>query len=647
MTKQKTYCIKPFPLGAHAEGDKIRFSFISREKNCGVLIYDKKTGRRIKKLAFEPYERVGNIWCTYLTGLDAEKISYQFYEGDEPVPDRYARMYVTRAAYGRECGERDRKAAIPRDDFDWEGDVCPRIPYSECVCYCAHVRGFTRHTSSGVAHRGTFLGMTEKLDYLREIGVTTVELQPAYEFAEIATREERRRLLGGQTASQIVKDADLDSLFPKKCNYWGYKQGYYYAPKAAYAAGEDAASEFKEMVKAFHRAGIEIVMQFYFPGTVRVMEIADILRYWVLEFHVDGFHLMGADLPVEILASDPALADTKLWYYHFDTDKIYGRGEFPEQPNLAVYHDGYLYVMRKFLKGDEGMLGEVQNQMRQIPQKMGRIHYMSNYYGFTLMDMVSYDRKHNEANGEDNRDGNDNNCSWNCGEEGMSRRKKILALRHRQLKNAIVMLLFSQSTPLIFMGDEFGNSQKGNNNPYCQDNATTWLDWNDINRNQDIHIFWKQMVKLRRDHPILRPDQELKIMDYISCGYPDLSYHGQNAWRPRTESYFRHMGIMYCGKYAKLSREEEDNFFYLAMNMYWEPKELALPKLPKGLKWELLVSTAGELTQDISPDGIIAVGGRSILVYISRPDDAQEDRGKGRKKKTQPTAEAYSDRTAF
>lgn len=579
--------IKPYPLGAHREADKLRFSFASRKENCGIILYDRKTGRRLKKIAFSEQEKMGNIYCKYLEDVDASAITYQYYEGDRIVPDTRARVFVGKHIYGKERDTKDLKAGFLSEDFDWEGDKRPHIPYEDSLCYCMHVRGFTRHPSSRVVHRGTFSGMIEKIPYLKETGITAVELQPAYEFLEIPSEEERRSVL----PPGMVSEEDLDQFFPKKINYWGYKKSYYFAPKSAYAAGEDASQEFKEMIKAFHANGMEVVMQFYFPNDVEECEIPEILRFWVLEYHVDGFHLMGEHIPVNVIARDDALADTKLWYCCFDANVVYEKEEVPDYRNLASYQDDFMYVMRRYLKGDEDMLQSVLYQMRSIPEKMGRIHYLTNYYGMTLMDLVSYDHKHNEANGEENRDGSSYNCSWNCGEEGPTRRKKIQKLRKKQIKNAISMLLLSQSTPLIFMGDEFGNSQKGNNNPYCQDNSTAWLDWGDLERNQDIYGFWKELVKIRKEHPILHPARELKIMDTISCGYPDLSYHGQNAWRAQLESYNRHVGIMYCGKYARCADGQEDAFFYLAVNMHWESQKLALPRLPREMRWKFLLST--------------------------------------------------------
>lgn len=598
----------PYPLGAHRETEGIRFAIASKADNCGIILYDRKTGHPQVKIAFSPEERLGNIYCKYVKNIDAHKVAYQFYEEDNIFADPYARGFFGKEVYGKERRDNELKAVIENRSFDWQNDVKPRIPYKDCICYCLHVRGFTKHVSSGVANRGTFAGLTEKIPYLKESGITTVELQPVYEFLEMTGTD-----AGEAPGYQGKEEARL--------NYWGYTKGYYYAPKAAYAAGEDSGTEFKELVRAFHKNGMEIVLQFYFPTEVNRGEIAEILRFWVLEYHVDGFHLIGENLPVTILAQDALLADSKLWYYSFDTDKLYAKEEVPAYCNLAVYQDDYLYAMRRYLKGDEDMLNTVLYQMRSIPQKTGRIHYFSNYHGMTMADMVSYDRKHNEDNGEDNRDGSDYNCSWNCGEEGITRRKKVRELRMKQLKNALCMLFFTQSTPLIFMGDEFGNSQKGNNNPYCQDNEITWLNWKDLDKNKELYEFFKMIVQLRKEHPILHLEREPRVMDYISCGYPDLSYHGGSAWRSQTGGYHRHVGIMYCGKYVKVNRSKEDNFFYLGINMHWEPHTLALPKLPKGMSWRSLFSTAnltdGKISHKTEDSELVrTIVARSITVFI-------------------------------
>lgn len=622
----------PYPLGAHAEGGAVRFSFASKAASCGIMLYDRVTGKLKQKIPFTHEDRIGNVYCKEVYKAEPDSCSYLFYEEDRLVPDERARAFSHKFPYGKEREAEDLKARFVSGVFHWGQDRPPRLPYDKMIVYCMHVRGFTKHASSNVEHRGTFAGIREKIPYLKEIGITTIELQPAYEFMEIPMKEEGMgnhpymKVPGVIEDSGIAEGAGAPGDFGGRLNYWGYKKGFYYMPKEAYAASDDAGTEFKELVKALHENEMEIVMQFYFPSEVKRSEISEILHFWVLEYHVDGFHLMGENLLEDMLAEDDLLADTKLWYYHFNTEKIYGRGENPPYPHVAEYNDAWYYDMRRYLKGDGGMLNGVLYHMRHIPEKGGSIHYLSNYYGFTLADMVSYDYKHNGANGEDNRDGNDYNCSWNCGDEGPTRRQSVKRLRMKQMKNALCLLLLSQSTPLIFMGDEFGNSQKGNNNPYCQDNGITWLDWRGIKKNAELFGFWKMLVEFRRSHPILSPAKELRLMDYIACGYPDLSYHGQNAWSPQTEDYCRHIGIMLCSLYEKScknGRKSGNAFLYQAFNMHWESHKLALPRLPKGMKWE----TAFQTDEDGAKDRDRAAGRkeefqriippRSIAVFVS------------------------------
>lgn len=614
----------PYPLGARKEGNGIRFSFVSKAECCGILLYDKITGKKLDRIPCSQEDRIGNVYCKTVNLRDADRVSWLFYEEDRIVPDRRGRAFPgrKRLSYGKEAAAEDFRAAFITETFDWGQDRFPKIPYDQALCYCLHVRGFTKHSSSNVAQKGTFAGLTEKIPYLKEAGITTIEMQPAYEFTEIPIREEYLAVPPYAAGAGAAIPCEINSLQEKKLNYWGYKAGYYYAPKASYAASEDPSSEFKQMVKALHENGMELVMQFYFPGEVKRSEIPEILHFWVLEYHVDGFHLMGENLMEDVLASDELLADTKLWYYQFHTGSLYGGDEEPRFAHAAEYNDSWYYDMRRFLKGDGGMLDSVLYHISHIPAKAGDIHYLTNYYGFTLLDLVSYDRKHNEANGEENRDGNDNNCSWNCGEEGPARKKKVRRLRIKQIKNAMCLLLLSQSTPLIFMGDEFGNSQKGNNNPYCQDNTITWLDWSLAQKNAELLDFWKMLVKFRKEHPILHPARELRRMDYIACGYPDLSYHGENAWRPRTDNGFRHIGIMFCGKYAEVSREQEDAFLYLAINMDWVSHELALPRLPRELEWRKVFSTEEETEQ-------WRYGGRQLLEKAVREEEASSPKEEG------------------
>lgn len=613
---EKTYENFPFPLGAHpiGQGTGIRASFPSEDEDCGVLIYHRGSGRLIKKHTFRPQDRLGSIRYGVVTGIDTEKISYLFFSGDKVFPDRWAHAYEIRGKYGTPHSPEDYRALVVDVPYDWGEDACPKIPYEEAICYGMHVRGFTMHSSSGVSARGTFAGIMEKLDYLQQLGITTIELQPVYEQTELES-----------ASGPENKHREYESYgqpWEPKLNYWGYQEGYYYAPKSGYAAG-DAVTELKDLVKALHGRGMEIVLQFYFPEHIPMREILDVLRYWSWAYHVDGFHLMGGTLQMSVIAADPALSDRKLWYYDFPTEQIYGYEKVPAYRNLAVYNEGYQQELRRFLKGDEGMLQAVMQRMRCNPRQKGVINYLTDYAGFTMMDMVSYDRKHNEDNGENNRDGSDHNYSWNCGAEGPSRRKQILALRRRQLRNAFTLLMLSQGTPYFFMGDEFGRTQKGNNNPYCQDNVTTWVNWKELDKKRELYEYVRELIRLRREHSIFHLEQECRLMDYRSCGSPDLSYHGLEAWRPAWEPYNRHIGIMLNSAYGK---EEEEGCWYIAVNMHWESHEFALPRLPKGQNWRPVLCTDDSESRLPQGESLAAVriAPRSITVFYGENKQADK-----------------------
>lgn len=608
------------PLGVSEAENSIQFVFVSSCKDCGVILYGGRGGAGTLRLPFPEEYRVGNVHTMRVYGIKEKNFLYSFYEGENEVIDPYARGFSGNSRYGDLQGVSEKKACYKKDDYDWEGDRNPRIPYEQAFIYCMHVRGFTEHSSSKVKHRGTFKGILEKLPYLKELGVTTLELQPVYEFDEVYRPVQESGRFGGNVQSP-----------EEKRNYWGYTRGYYYSPKNSYAASDDSRREFRDLVKQLHQNQMEAVLQFYFPEQVHEWEISDILKYWVTEYHVDGFHLKGQCTPVSLICADPCFADTKIWYHDFPENCL-RRENTPKNRlqtyrNLGIYRDDYCYTMRRFLKGDEGLVGTVLQIMRSQPEHAGQINYLSNYEGFTLMDLVSYDRKHNEENGENNRDGKDYNCSWNCGAEGKSRKKSVNGLRIMQIKNAISLLVLSQGTPLIFMGDEFGNSQGGNNNPYCQDNEITWLDWRDLNKNREIYEFLKKILTFRREHPILRQESQMRLMDYISCGYPDLSYHGEVPWRPNMEYYSRQAGILLCGKYARINRTKEDDFFYISLNMHWEKYACALPKLPRGMEWTCAAGTGGDLKIVPAADGQhVELPPRSIYLLCGKKKEEEDEK---------------------
>ncbi len=593
--------------GVNIVNDSLQVSFVSEEENCGIILYDKKSGKEIKRISFPKAQKIGNVYYMDVENVNPQKISYMFYENERLVVDKYAKAYQVEGKYGALKGAEAYKAVLTDGSYDWEGDSFPYLAYEESIVYGMHIRGFTKHSSSGVKGKGTFAGVIEKLPYLKELGVTTVEFQPIYEFNEIPAIEKN------------IKQQQM-LLQEPKLNYWGYQEAYYYAPKQAYSDKADASAECKDMIKAFHKNNMEVIMQVYFKNDTSIHDIVQVLRFWHIEYHVDGFHLIGEVPQIKEIVNDAFLSNCKLWYGQFPVNELYSAHEKPQYRRLATYNDGYMYDMRRFLKGDEGMLYEVVKHMRINPSTNGVINYITNYYGFTMADLVSYDRKYNEANGENNKDGVDYNFSWNCGVEGSSRKKQILALREKQMRNAFTLLMLSQGTPFFFMGDEFGNSQKGNNNPYCQDNDITWLNWKDLSKNKGMHNFVKELIVLRKNTGVFHLPKECMIMDYKSCGHPDISYHGSEAWKPSWEHYNRHIGFMLCGEYAQ---DCVGNFYYVAVNMHWEDHEFALPKLPKKKKWKKLMET-GNKEQVVSDskgnaiDTVYSIEKRSIAVFVSK-----------------------------
>lgn len=606
---------RPYPLGATIQDRKINFAAVLQSKEeCGVILYPKKGGEEIR-LPFEKSNRVGNIYCLEVTGISSREYTYNFYCGKKILTDPLAKVVYGNEKWGEKISPQ-LSAGLPELSFDWEEDKPLLTPYEDSILYLLHVRGFTKHVSSGVKKKGTFRGIAEKIPYFKELGITALELMPAYEFLELE-RPKSREMTLSQVMNSYKENLQEDSV---KLNYWGFKNAYYFAPKASYAATARPDVEFKEMVKELHKNGIEVIMQFYFPNEVKGATILEVIKYWVCEYHIDGAHLMGERIPTALLATEPLLANTKLFYYDFPCGEIYENDKAPEYKNLASYKDDFMYAMRRFLKGDEDTMTGVLYHQKNNPLQTGVINYITNYSGFTLADLVSYERKHNEGNGEEDRDGNPYNESWNCGCEGKTRKKTVLALREKQVRNALVLLLGAQGTPMILSGDEFGNSQEGNNNPYCQDNAVSWLNWGDLKKNQQLFDFVKELIAFRKAHPILHRPEEFTMMDYIACGYPDLSYHEEEAWRLKADRLCRTVGIMYCGNYAKISRTENDCFIYMAYNMHWEDHELALPGLPGDMEWIKVLDTAETAmeTKKLKSQKFAAVESRSIQILISQ-----------------------------
>lgn len=577
---------KLYAMGVTETPGGMHFSFASKGRECALLLFDKAGAAPAARIPLPESMRTGDVWSVTVLG-DFDGLRYAYEVDGCHVPDPWGREFAGMEHWGslKRMGRRVVTPVKPGDGvYDWEDDKLPSIPYEECIMYHIHPRGFTKHSSSGVeaAKRGTFRGIEQKLPYLKELGITTVELMPPVEFDEI--------IVPGHEDSPFGP-GEPDG----KLNYWGYTRGYSFAPKSSYCSGalKEPAREFKDMVKALHKEGLEVVAELFFDGKEAPSYVLDAVRYWVREYHVDGVHLVGQS-PLKLLGEDPYLSRIKLFAENWD-------GVEPGTcRHLALYHDGFMMDMRGFLKGDEGRLEQMAFQSRNNPEKVGTVNYMADTNGFTMMDMVSYDRKHNEANGEDNRDGTDYNLSWNCGEEGPSRKKKVVSMRRKQLRNAMVLLFLSQGTPLLMSGDEFGRTKKGNNNSYCQDNEISWINWKLKENQRDLFEFTKALIRFRKIHPVFHMSREPALLDYASVGLPDMSYHGLKTWCPRFDSYCRQLGILYCGKYGKKDGKE-DNYFYAAYNMYWESCEFSLPNLPKGLVWHAALDTDTE--EGIYPEG--------------------------------------------
>ncbi|MDH5678312.1 MAG: alpha-amylase family glycosyl hydrolase, partial [Nitrospinota bacterium] len=543
------------------------------------------------------------------------------------------------------------RCAVAEDSFDWGSVVSPQIPMKDLVIYETHVRGLTRHSSSGVAYPGTFRGLIEKIPYLKKLGVNAVELMPVQEFHE----------------------SQIDRLNPvtgeRLLNYWGYSTTAFFAAKASYSSDPRGAApfdEFREMVKALHMAGIEVILDVVFNHTaegdhtgptlsfrgldnqvyymlgkegeyrnfsgcgntmncnhpmVREM-IRECLRYWATEARVDGFRfdlasILGRDPEghplsnpplIEAIALDPALAHCKLIAEAWDAGGLYQVGTFPAKGRWGEWNGKYRDCARQFLAGNRGQASEMATRLAgsaDLYQEEGRypyhsINFVTCHDGFTMADMFSYNEKHNEANGEENRDGDNNNNSHNHGAEGPTDNPKINAIRLRQAKNAFTLLMLSQGPPMIYEGDEMGRSKNGNNNSYCHDTELNWLDWGLLENNGGLFRFVAGLIKLRKSHPALGRK------DYYTGGFVpgvdvrDVEWHGQTPREPDWSQDAQTLAFSLGGPWEEDGRRAPD--IYAAFNTGEEEKEFALPHVT-GRRWMRKVYTALASPQDYLEDG--------------------------------------------
>lgn len=656
----------PLIMGVSRDGSGINFAVAVKNAAEIVLnIYEKGLAEPVKRIFLDDSFRTGSVFSVLIKGVSLIGYEYDYTIIDKKYKDPYARYIAGTKEWGMPLGlDKDLlRGAVRFEKYDWEDDKRPKLAFNESVLYKLHVRGFTKHKTSKVSSKGTFKGLMQKADYLKELGVTTLILMPCYEFDEIVMEEFRvsskseveymlfdeYERYKEELNNPILKHYESGSgsgtrknIIPYKLNYWGYSdKAFYMAPKASYASSPAmAAKEFKDMVKKLHSMSIEVIMEFTFSQKADISFVIDCLRYWYLEYHVDGFKLSRNEIDVDMIAMDPILMGSKIIAESFDEYRIYGNTSPSfNRKNLAMMNVEYMYTARKYLKGDEDQLGDFAYKFRRNPSKVGIVNYITETNGFTLTDLYSYDIKHNDANGESNRDGNDYNYSWNCGFEGPTRKKKIIAGRNRQIANALMSLILSQGTPMILAGDEFGNSQDGNNNAYCQDNEISWLNWGDLKKNEDRFAFVKALIAFRKANKVFSMNNEARMNDYISCGYPDLSCHGTRAWFPEYTNYSRTLGIMLCDIYADFNngsaysyrptmvgdREEalqNTSLYYLAFNMHWEPHEFDLPKVPDTHRWIMIMNSSQDCFKFVSescPDQMrTVVPERTVAVFVAK-----------------------------
>lgn len=560
------------------------------------------------------------------------------FNGENVLLDPYSRAVTGQRKWGEKPeGGKDfeYRARVVKSSFDWGNIKQLEQPFEDLVIYETHVRGYTKDKSSGVSAPGTFAGLKDKIPYLKDLGINAVELMPIFEFDEMESARvvdgvQLYNYWGYNTVSFFAPNTSY--AFNEEHNHEGDELKSLI--KALKEKGIEVildvvfnhTAEGNEMGPCFSFKGIDNNVYYMltpdahyynFSGCGNVMNcnhpvvrsfIIDCLRHWAIEYRVDGFRfdlasILGRDQngapmanpPIlESLAFDPVLGKMKLIAEAWDAGGLYQVGSFPSWNRWAEWNGRYRDDMRSFLKGDDGMAGNAITRItgsRDLYSQESRGHkasvnFMTCHDGFTLYDLYSYNEKHNEKNGWNNTDGDNNGHSWNCGAEGETDNPNVNGLRRRLIKNAFAALLCSRGPAMFFAGDEFCNTQFGNNNAYCQDNIISWLDWSRLEEFKEIHDFVRHMIQFRKEHPILR-----KMTKPSSCQFPEISVHNGTPFNASTDYKTKLIGIMYAGRNEE---DTEDDIVFYCMNAYWEPLVMQLPVLPNGKHWHVDTNTNAE-----------------------------------------------------
>lgn len=683
------------PAGATASADGTNFCIFSRHATAVQLVlYEKPdSSSPFQVIDLDPVKnRSFFFWHVFVEGMTGqEKISYTWkvdgpdnddsgsrFDPSVELLDPWAKAITDdlwQKKLNRDSNDGNgltsmRAMVLPEDDYNWEGDKPLQQASEEEIIYELHVGGFTRHPSSEVVHPGTFSGVIEKIAYLQDLGVTAVELMPVMAFD--------------------AQDLPDNALNLGLQNYWGYATHSFFSPHPGYCTDPLSGGhrdEFRDMVKALHKAGISVILDVVFNHTAEggadgpvinfkglmnsgfyhleehdrqqyknysgcgntvncnhplvARFIIESLEYWVKEFHVDGFRFDLASIlsrgedgapmyhapVVWNIEFSNILTNTRIIAEAWDAGGLYQVGGFPGF-RWAEWNGRYRDLIRQFIKSDPGLVPELATRLAgssDLYQSSARlpinsVNFISCHDGFTLYDLVSYNDKHNQANGEDNRDGDNQNHSWNCGVEGVTDNPAVNALRLKQVKNFMAVLMLSQGVPMILAGDEVLRSQQGNNNGYCQDNALSWFDWGLLEKNQEMFGFTKGMIQLRKRHPSLMQRQYLTGTKTEVSMLPDVSWHGRQLNDPQWEDSSSQ--VLAC-TLSRVEAKEED--LHIVFNMSEDTLSMDLPEL-KDRVWHLAVDTSRGISEDvIKPEqqqtikeNAIQVCSRSIVVYESR-----------------------------
>ena len=670
------------PLGATLMFDGVNFSVFSKEAtSCTLVLYHHGQKVPFQEIPFPDSFRIGHVYSMMVYGLNIETIEYGYrfdgpydpkkglrFDKNRVLLDPFARSISGRSVWGIEpdyTNPFQYRGQIIREDYDWLGDKPLEMHPSDLVIYELHLRSFTQHPASEVRYRGTYAGLIEKIPYLKALGVNCVELMPIFEFDEF----ENSREVNGRRLVNYWGYSTVGFLAPKA----GY---------AASARFGMEADELRHMIRTLHQNGIQVILDVVFNHTAEGGEggpsisfkgidnrtyylltpdggyinysgcgntmncnnpvvrnlMLGCLIYWVAAFHVDGFRfdlasilsrdekgvpMMNPPL-LESIACDEVLGKTLLIAEAWDAGGLYQVGTFPAYGRWSEWNGMYRDCLRRFIKGEAERLPELILRIRGSDDLYGQrgptasINFVTCHDGFTLYDLVSYNEKHNWDNGEENRDGTNDNASWNCGAEGSTDDPEIIALRMRQMKNMLTVLLTSRGIPMLLSGDEFANTQYGNNNAYCQDNEISWLDWNQLERCGDLYDYVRRLIAFRKAHPVLRADSY--DFSHNGTGYPELSFHGTQAWNLDEHSPGLSFAYMYAEDHVRYCTER-DAFIYVAVNAYWETQHYGLPILPEGFQWGLAfeshdVSTDLNDERPLEDQSGIVLGPRSAAVLI-------------------------------